>query len=285
MEIVEGVFKKVTTVNTENGNVLIRLTQRQLTHISGKRSVFSSNTLRIIHILDGNAKWRVGNKIYDVKKDSLLIFNSNTMRLIMEIPSRVIKYDIIEFSPTVFAGNLSCLDLFFSDESRENVIDLSGENGREIIKGYEEIKNEILSPGLLNKDYIKGKLIVLLVNINRYYDSIGMAIKQEQSDVIRNVTTYIWDNISKEISFDELCSISHMSRSRFSAVFKQYFGVSVVTYIRQCRVLNVIQLIRWKDMNILEAAFQSGFTSSSGFYKTFNSVMGMSPREYLKNQG
>ena len=67
----------------------------------------------------------------------------------------------------------------------------------------------------------------------------------------------------------------------FTRVFKKHTGDTVNDYILKRRIENTVTLITASGYGVLEAAYASGFTSSSGFYKAFRRICGVTPKEYV----
>ena len=95
------------------------------------------------------------------------------------------------------------------------------------------------------------------------------------------ITDLIRENLSEAISIDGLAEKAHMSRSRFFKAFKKHTGDTVNDYILKLRIDNTVALITASGYGVLEAAYASGFTSSSGFYKAFRRICGATPKEYV----
>ena len=107
----------------------------------------------------------------------------------------------------------------------------------------------------------------------------GGAVTREREMVL--ITDMIRENITEPISIDGLAEKAHMSRSRFFKAFKKHTGDTVNDYILKRRIENTVTLITASGYGVLEAAYASGFTSSSGFYKAFRRICGVTPKEYV----
>jgi len=57
--------------------------------------------------------------------------------------------------------------------------------------------------------------------------------------------------------------------------------IKLTAYIVRARVQHSIQLMQ-DGYRPIDAAFESGFSSTSGFYRAFHSVTGKKPKEILK---
>ncbi|MFB6454298.1 helix-turn-helix domain-containing protein [Chitinophaga sp. Hz27] len=73
-----------------------------------------------------------------------------------------------------------------------------------------------------------------------------------------------------------------------SAVLNQHLKKSFATYINQYRVSIFQQKILAADfehMTIMGVAYESGFNSQATFQRTFKQITGISPKEYIQQQG
>ncbi|MDF1493175.1 Ada metal-binding domain-containing protein [Caproiciproducens sp. CPB-2] len=83
----------------------------------------------------------------------------------------------------------------------------------------------------------------------------------------------------------EQCSI-HLSvePKHLIKVFKIQYDATPHAYIQEKRLEKAVQLLEHTDMNILDIALSSGFSSMSNFYSTFKGSYGMSPTQYRKSE-
>ena len=134
-------------------------------------------------------------------------------------------------------------------------------------------------------DFLRGtNLAQLLVYINRAMqkDTGDKTEAVEYNEKIADILSYINENISKELTVDELASRSYLSRYHFMRLFKSQTGYTVHNYIRQKRLTLAARLIR-EGMSATHAAAACGFTDYSAFHRAFTSTFGVSPSK-IKNQ-
>lgn len=86
------------------------------------------------------------------------------------------------------------------------------------------------------------------------------------------------------LGLDTLSHLFGFTKARLAAEFKRFTGIAISRYIALNRVQNVILRLRTQDENILDAALECGFGSSSGFYKTFHEITGKTPSEFVKSE-
>lgn len=77
-----------------------------------------------------------------------------------------------------------------------------------------------------------------------------------------------------------------MSEKHFSERFFRYTGMHLSRFVNSVRAAYAAELLRSDaGMTVPEAAMRSGFGSSSGFYKAFETVFGMPPTKYALSGG
>ena len=76
-----------------------------------------------------------------------------------------------------------------------------------------------------------------------------------------------------------------MSESKLTRLFRSLYGTSIHQYIQDQRLENAARLISSKEVNVSEAALQSGYTNMSWFSKEFQKKFGLTPKKFsmLKN--
>lgn len=63
-------------------------------------------------------------------------------------------------------------------------------------------------------------------------------------------------------------------------LFRAAFGVSMVRFLTQQRVVHAQRLLLTTDLSVYEIALEAGFGSSSRFYTAFKAICGTTPRAY-----
>ena len=101
--------------------------------------------------------------------------------------------------------------------------------------------------------------------------------------LIADAVTYIGENPDADLTLPALAARASMSKAHFSRMFKAYSGIGLREYVTRSRVIRVIILMQANpDSNIIDIAFACGFSTSSGFYRAFESVTGTSPRSFIR---
>lgn len=103
-----------------------------------------------------------------------------------------------------------------------------------------------------------------------------------QGEEIKRLLSYIHLHYQEKITINGLISNVGISRSRCFSMFKQYTGVSPVTYLNDFRLTKASALLRETDDNITEICYACGFTDASYFIKLFREKFGVPPLQYRR---
>ncbi len=98
-----------------------------------------------------------------------------------------------------------------------------------------------------------------------------------------SLVKYIDENYKTDLTVLELSNKFNYSVSHISHTFKEYFGISIKSYIIQKR-LNSIQAKMMNGGKAYALSQEYGFSNYSTFYKLYKKNFGVSPLEYKKNQ-
>jgi len=100
---------------------------------------------------------------------------------------------------------------------------------------------------------------------------------QEHIQLDRAVS-YIREHFADELSLDELASVAGFSKYHFHRIFTQRYAETVGDYVRRIRLEKAaLKLLTDKRSSVTKIAFDSGFSSSQHFAKSFKTHFGVSP--------
>ena len=98
---------------------------------------------------------------------------------------------------------------------------------------------------------------------------------------IREVLSYISENLESDLSVDALAEKVWLSRYHFMRLFKAQTGQTVHAYVREKRLLRAARMIR-EGIPVVKAASLCGFQDYSTFHRAFVACFGCTPGS-LKN--
>lgn len=138
-------------------------------------------------------------------------------------------------------------------------------------RSREPIKEPVLSK------YISNILIELLTTEPNSSQHSG-------TDYMDKIITYINEHFKEPISLDELSNMASLSPFYFTRLFTKETGMSPHQYVISTRMSYAKYMLKTTPISIKEIAFDSGFTSESGFCSSFKKCEGLTPSQY-RNSG
>lgn len=95
---------------------------------------------------------------------------------------------------------------------------------------------------------------------------------------LKQVLSFIEDNLSQNLSLFEIAAIAGLSVSHFKMVFRASVGVPVHQYVIRRRVEHAKTLLGESDLAISQIAMEAGFAHQSHLAHHMRRVLGVSPK-------
>ncbi len=115
--------------------------------------------------------------------------------------------------------------------------------------------------------------------IDRLYSA--SPLKAKQYLLIRQSKAFMEKYHSEHIELDDLAKAALMSRFHYVRVFKQLYGVTPRSYLKDMRIAKAKALLR-EGHPITYTCFEVGYESVATFSSVFKKSTGYSPREFQK---
>ena len=125
-------------------------------------------------------------------------------------------------------------------------------------------------------------LFEILVLLSRRYnkETPAQSVRVGRLNDMEAALRYIDDNITADLSLDDIAFNANMSRTYFCTVFKKLNGLSPWEYIGLKRIHMARNLLEKTPKSILEISLECGFNNISHFNRAFKSATGRKPSEY-----
>jgi AraC-like DNA-binding protein len=186
------------------------------------------------------------------------------------------------FSPDFFASLSETEDGFrFNDV--DYLTDIQSERmaylGRSMFR-------EAIAPGFAASLFAESIGLAIQVEIARYDDAArssdgvrrgGLAAWQ-----MRRIESYVGDNLSADITLNDLAHLIGISVRQLSRAMRQEKGVGVHRWIANRRLSEARRLLIETDMPVQDIARRSAFHSAGAFSTAFRAASGLAPAEFRR---
>ncbi|HTD40828.1 MAG TPA: helix-turn-helix domain-containing protein [Mucilaginibacter sp.] len=109
---------------------------------------------------------------------------------------------------------------------------------------------------------------------------IFQAQKNHGDELVCKAQTYIEENLSGKISFEELASKLAISRRNFDRRFIKATGNTPVEYLQRVKVEVAKSTLEKGRKSIFEVMYEVGYSDDKAFREVFKKITGLSPLDY-----
>lgn len=242
---------------------------------------------KIVILIAGSVDYLVEGASYKMQPGDIILVRHHMIHkavIDVSVPyERIIIYLDSSYVDR-FAPDMGLMECFLTAEKRRYCLMRPTEEEWATVKSQLERLEDSMSDKGFASDYMQGtNLAQLMVHLNRIIqlDESDKTEAVEYNEKIADILSYINENLSKELTVDELAARSYLSRYHFMRLFKAQTGYTVHNYIRQKRLTLAARLIR-EGMSASDAAAECGFSDYSAFHRAFSSSFGVSPGKIKK---
>lgn len=133
--------------------------------------------------------------------------------------------------------------------------------------------------------FIKNTLRELIVRLSQTQVRISLLHQTSQhinSNRLAYIVAYIRDNITSNLSIEDLSDKACLSQSHFFRLFKSELGISPAQFILTERIRRAKVILSNPAKSVTDACYESGFNSLTHFSSAFRSVEHMCPRQFKR---
>lgn len=138
-----------------------------------------------------------------------------------------------------------------------------------------------------SSDYIRdmrinGKLNDLLTLLMESSWHQGNSSNAPKKMDISSVKSFLDEHYSEKLSLESVASHFFIDKHYLARLFKEQYGVTLVTYLQQVRITHAKRMLRFTDKSIEEIGLECGIGELNYFSRVFKKLEGVSPSEFRR---
>ena len=151
--------------------------------------------------------------------------------------------------------------------------------------------NELMSleSALLNNMHLRSGYINIIIGSKmaefEHYNNAPkkqVDLRNDEIESIHKCINYIKENYAQQLDLELLCTTVSLSPQKLQTGFRELYGNTVNSFIKNFRLEKAEELMRTTELNVSEIVYSIGLTSRSYFSKIFKEKFETSPNDYIK---
>jgi AraC-like DNA-binding protein len=249
--------------------------------------------LELHYVVRGEGVRFIGDNISNFSDGEVILLGENlphTWRCNEEYYQHNPKLDVeaivIQFLPDCFGKDFIHLPESFLlpklfEKAKKGMI-IEGRTKKSII----ELMKKASEANKLEKLILLLSILNLLAETEEFtpITSAYAFYQSNETDTIRlnKVCSYTLSNYKKEITLEEISSISNLSVTSFCRYFKLMTKKTYYDFLIEIRISHACRLLVEDKLPTEVVCFECGFNNVSNFYRHFKKVTAMTPLDYKK---
>jgi len=103
-------------------------------------------------------------------------------------------------------------------------------------------------------------------------------------EVVKIVIGFLLDHYKQKLELQDIANHVGLSPYYLERLFKEETQETPRSYLEKIRIDKAAHLLKHTNLTNLEVCYETGFQSSSNFYKVFRCIQNCSPSEYRKQK-
>lgn len=113
-----------------------------------------------------------------------------------------------------------------------------------------------------------------------YLSAVVSAKEHKENPIIKKICDYIVQNLSEDISLEQMADYVNVSSFYLSKLFKEEKGLTFVNYLNDTRLEKSRDLLKSPELSIKEVTAAVGYNDQNYFSRIFRNKYGITPTEY-----
>ncbi|MBN2627076.1 MAG: AraC family transcriptional regulator [Spirochaetales bacterium] len=140
---------------------------------------------------------------------------------------------------------------------------------------------DILEHNYTIGNYIYASQVMSLI-LSDIYLKERTADMDQQNHKLTKIIRYMLTQLNRDMTLEQLAGEMHLSKSYINIIFKKYTSRSPMDYFIHLKIQQACKDLKITNMLISEVSRNLGYRDPCYFSRLFKRIVGMTPREYQK---
>lgn len=240
----------------------------------------------IYYFLDGDLHFAFEGDRYIVQKGSMIFISNNTLhKPIIKSTCKYYRKRILFNKKIFFDSNSPAHDFYNTLRRRKFIlIDHEAVMKSELNILFDQIEYSLSQHSSDYNDFCTLiSLFSLLIKIEKGTGEPAPVHVFSKNEKITQIVKYIDEHISDTLNYKVLSGKFFITEKYLYKLFKAETGFTLGDYINERRIVKAKHILN-AGGSAHEAAFESGFSDYSVFYRSFLKKVGVTPSKYIEKR-
>ena len=149
-----------------------------------------------------------------------------------------------------------------------------------ITASVRRVEHELIYRDEFYSEFISSELERMLIRLKR---QMRENLKGHHSEMLKKLRLEIYHNPTEFSGVSDMAEYVNLSRSRFTVLYKEFFGVSPNSDMINARVSKASYLLSLGTLSLTEISDICGYQSIYHFIRQFRNVVGVTPGKYRRD--
>ncbi len=220
------------------------------------------------YVCEGIGYIETSKKTYTVKAGDIFILNRTTTHYYYSDPDSPIKKRYIVCYGTLIDALMSIYGI--QEGTVVKALDMNAEFAH------------LINTTIQFPNYMFEEASALILKMLQRVSSVKQANKETDIPLHLLITKYIHENINYSLTADDICDCFDVSMSTLFRIFSKHFKVTPHQFIINAKMEEAKRLLSSTTLPVGDIAARLSYSYQNNFSAIFTKNVGMSPREYRK---
>ena len=227
--------------------------------------------IKICLVLGGSAVWEIEGRTFGVQAGDVVFLNIGQKRRFLSFGEAGLELCIFSLARSAFSTLHHYI--FFRDYARKNKLQQPS-----LSRILREILDYWNCGAALRYEWASAKFTEFFIQAELLENFTLDTVSLKNLEILGKMDQ-IDESIVKGSPLREIAGASGLSESAFSRRFAAATGIHFKQYAMEKKMQKALYLLKNTDLKIIDISAECGFQSVSGFYDTFQKLLGTTPNK------